>query len=281
MSNWYSQGRLVDSIPVDDRAAQYGDGLFETVAIRDGQPRFWESHVERLTLGCKRLGLNAPPDQLLQSELRSALGSSDIDSRHAIAKLVVSAGAGPRGYQRLEKDHAIIRIGLFESKVLPAEIYRAGVAVRICQTRLAIQPGLAGIKSLNRLEQVLARAEWREPSIFEGLMLDTDDRLICGTMSNVFCCSENSIVTPAITRCGIAGIMRQQLIAELAREGRAVEVCDLGVADLLNADEVFVSNSQFGVLPVRRVDFTDFSPGTATQEVMRLLARVGVEECLI
>jgi len=281
VSDWYAQGAPLDAIPVDDRAAQYGDGLFETVAIRHGEPRFWSSHCERLTIGCDRMGLPALDSDLLLSQLRSAIEQSEVDSRFATAKIVVAAAVGQRGYQRTTEDRSSIRIGLFDSKQLAAEAYQAGIAARVCQTRLAIQPALAGIKSLNRLEQVLARAEWDDPSVFEGLMLDTDDRLICGTMSNVFLCSGNSIVTPAITRCGIAGVMRRQVLAELEKAGRTVDVRDVEIAELMNADEVFISNSQFGIVPVDRVNAARFAQRDVSREVMGLLSSIGVEECSI
>lgn len=279
MSAWFARGKAIESIPLDDRGAQYGDGLFETVAIRDGQPRFWNLHYDRLRTGCDRLGISTPQEVSLQRELQSAIVTSDVDISFAVAKIVVSAGAGPRGYQRPDGIQAAVRIGLFASQPLAHESYSAGVAVVLCRNRLALQPGLAGIKSLNRLEQVLARAEWSDASITEGLMLDTDGRLICGTMSNVFISLGNTIATPALTRCGVAGVMRRHIIAILEKSGTICEVRDIGVGELDAADEVFLSNSQFGVLPVRQIDSTKFAPGRVTRDLMRLAASTGVPEC--
>jgi 4-amino-4-deoxychorismate lyase len=281
MSHWYSRGKRSDTVPAADRGAQYGDGLFETIAIRDGTPRFWQLHVERLELGCDRLGLAMPREDMLRTEIDAALAHGEVDSHRAVAKVVISAGVGSRGYRRHECGPPSVRIGLFASPALAPDYYEDGVAVRMCRTRLAQQPCLAGIKSLNRLEQVLARNEWDDPAVFEGLMLDTDDRLICGTMSNVFICSGNSVITPPITRCGVSGVMRRQVLAELTTHDQHFEVRDIEVAELLQADEVFVSNSQFGVLPVRGVDSTEYSVGPVTQKVMKLLARAGVAECSI
>jgi len=281
MSTWYSRGKPADAIPAADRGAQYGDGLFETIAIRDGVPRYWQHHIERLALGCDRLGLAMPQEDLLRAEIDDALALGEVDPRRTLAKIVISAGVGSRGYRRYDCGSPSVRIGLFVSQALPPDYYESGVLVRFCQTRLALQPALAGIKSLNCLEQVLARNEWRDPSVFEGLMLDTDDRLICGTMSNVFICNSNSVVTPAITRCGVSGVMRRQVLAELTAQDRHFEVRDIEAIELMQADEVFISNSQFGVLPVRGVDSTQYSPGPVTREVMKLLARAGVAECAI
>ena len=279
MSKWFVGGKPADSVPADDRGFQYGDGLFETVAIRGGQPRFWDLHYERLHIGCERLGLAIPAERGLYTELHSALAESDIDTDNAAAKIIVTAGTGPRGYRRPAELRPAIRIGLFESALPGAHAYRKGVAVLLCQTRLAIQPQLAGIKSLNRLEQVLARREWRDPSIMEGLMLDTDDRLICGTMSNVFICSKDSIATPALSRCGVAGVMRRHVIATLAGQGVDCVVRDIALEELYAADEVFLTNSQFGVLPVRQVNGKDTIVGAVTRNVLQLAAAGGVTEC--
>lgn len=281
MSAWFAQGKAIESIPLDDRGAQYGDGLFETVAIRDGQARFWNLHFDRLRMGCDRLGISTPQEASLQRELQSAIESSAVDVSFAVAKIVVSAGVGPRGYQRPDGIQPAVRIGIFASQRLADELYRAGVAVMLCYNRLALQPGLAGIKSLNRLEQVLARTEWNDASITEGLMLDTDGRLICGTMSNVFISLGNTIATPALTRCGVAGVMRRHIISILDQAGTTCEVRDIGVGELYAAEEVFLTNSQFGVLPVRQLDSTEFAPGTVTRDLMRLAASTGVPECSI
>jgi 4-amino-4-deoxychorismate lyase len=279
MSVWFVNGEEIDAIPADDRGLQYGDGLFETVAIRNGQPRFWELHMERLHTGCARLRIPPPAERSLYLEMQSAIAASDFDTNSGLAKIIVSTGSGPRGYQRPDELRPVIRIGLFES-VLPAgDDYREGVAVLLCQTRLANQPQLAGIKSLNRLEQVLARTEWSKPAIAEGLMLDTDDRLICGTMSNVFIRVAGNIATPALTRCGVSGVMRRHIIAMLARQGVDCDVRDIPLGELYAADEVFLTNSQFGVLPVRQVAAREFAVGATTRHVMQLAAGSGVNEC--
>ena len=158
---------------------------------------------------------------------------------------------------------------------------KSGVAVRICTLRLAIQPALAGIKSLNRLEQVLARAEWQDAAIFEGLTLDTDGRLICGTMSNVFIVNDSRLATPGITRCGVSGVMRAELIQQLQEAGVACEVRDIYANELTTADEVFLTNSQFGVLPVKRIDNIEYGVGNVTRSAQRLMAAAGVEECQV
>jgi len=198
----------------------------------------------------------------------------------ATLKIIVSAGSGPRGYGSQPGARPAIRVGMFPGQPLPVSHYQEGVEVQICATRLAVQPQLAGVKSLNRLEQVLGRSEWDDEAIFEGLMLDTDARLICGTMSNVFITTQAVLITPAITRCGVSGIMRQQVIGWLEDVGIACDVRDFEIEELRMADEVFLSNSQFGILPVSRCREFSWPVGPITRQVMALATDHGVMESI-
>ena len=279
MSSWFAQRQRIASIPLDDRGAQYGDGVFETIAIRNGEPRFWSLHCDRLMEGCNRLGITSPESDSIWQDLQYAISAGGVDTDYALAKIVVSAGSSARGYGRPESISPAIRIGVFAADRLDASTYRDGVAVILCDTRLAIQPQLAGIKSLNRIEQVLARAEWNESTITEGLMLDTDERLICGTMSNVFISHGNVISTPAITRCGVAGVMREHLLSVFDNEGVDCSIRDIVLPELASADELILCNSQFGVLPVRKIDERTVVVDSVSRTIMRLAADHGVSEC--
>jgi 4-amino-4-deoxychorismate lyase len=279
MSAWFSERTRIGSIPADDRAAQYGDGLFETIAIRNGAARFWAAHVARLQTGALRIGLVCPPAEALRDELAAALDQSEVDGAFATAKLLLSAGSGPRGYQRARATKTTLRVGIFAAEPMAATNYRDGIETRLCASRLAVQPQLAGLKTLNRLEQVLARAEWNDSGILEGLMLDTDGRLICGTMSNVFIATDSALVTPAITRCGVSGIMRGQLISLFQAAGIDCAVRDVSIDELFGADEIFLTNSQSGVIPVRRCGDHEWAVGTWTRQAQALAAANSVPEC--
>ena len=277
MSEWFVNGEPADSISIVDRAVQYGDGLFETVAIRDGQPRLWSYHVERLRTGCARLDLEDPGERMLARQLNSALEACTFGTDRATVKLIVTAGQGPRGYRRAPGAQTLL-VGVFASPVLARDLYRDGVKARICQTRLAIQPQLAGIKTLNRLEQVLARREWQDESTFEGLMLDTEERLICGTMSNVFIINGQSLATPAITRCGVSGVMRRRVLALMNEGGMPCEVRDIEVGELEACDGVMITNSQFGVLPIRDCGQLAWRSAESAEPFMALLRDDGIRE---
>jgi 4-amino-4-deoxychorismate lyase len=264
-----------------DRASAYGDGLFETIAIRDNKPRLWSLHEARLRTGCSRLGLPCPPEEILLAELQAAIAAAGVATEFATAKLTLSAANSSRGYRRDANAQPLVRIAVHPAKQLPPRHYQDGVVCRLCSTRLGIQPLLAGIKTLNRLEQVLARAEWSDPSVFEGFTLDTAGRLICGTMSNVFIVKESVLITPAITRCGVSGVMRRHLIGLLRSEQDfEVEVRDVSGDELTAADEVFISNSQFGVLPVSACMSTQWQVGPVTRLAQTVAAANGFGECV-
>jgi 4-amino-4-deoxychorismate lyase len=280
MSRWFLNGDEVERIHADDRAIQYGDGVFETIAIRGGRPRLWEYHGERLQTGCSRLGITAPDGGNLLEQLVAALSACDKGSGNATAKLIVSAGRGPRGYRRVGSSPATL-IGVLENREVPASMYREGITVRLCNTRLAIQPQLAGMKTLNRLEQVLARSEWNDDSVFEGLTLDTDGRLICGTMSNVFLLNKNQLATPALTRCGVSGVMRRHVLTLAEEAGIRCEVRDVDVNELRDCDGLVLSNSQFGVLPVNACDQYVFDSVAASKQLMELVRDSGIPEVAV
>jgi 4-amino-4-deoxychorismate lyase len=279
MSQWFRNGEAIATLAFNDRGLQYGDGLFETIAVRDGDPRLWEYHVERLGAGCERLRLQVPDPTDLRRLLDSALFDAEVDKRCCTAKIIVTSGVSQRGYGRETPSPISMYIGLFSAMLPPADAYRDGIDTMVCATRLARDSAMAGIKTLNRLEQVLASSECLEAGIPEGLTMDAAGNVICGTMSNVFLVHKKSIATPAVTRCGVAGVMRRHVIEMLGASGTSVDVRDISETQLLSADEVFLTNSQFGVLPVRSCGDAVWTTGLVTRNVMSLLAATGIDEC--
>lgn len=279
MSHWFQNGRPIEAISIDDRSVQYGDGVFETIAIRDGRPRLWDLHVQRLQAGCDRIGIDVPAANLLYHDLLTALSRTTTDTRYATAKILVTAGDGPRGYVRSPASSSNVLMGTFESTPLPRHRYSKGVDTIVCETRASVHSRLGGIKSLNRLEQVMARREWSSDAYFEGLMLDPDENLVCGTMCNVFTVHGNALSTPRTDRSGITGIMRQHILSLLEANDIACNERPLSVDDVLGADEVFLCNSQIGAVPVRSVAGAQLGAGDVARTVMMMLVYNGVPEC--
>jgi 4-amino-4-deoxychorismate lyase len=266
---YWINGAPGDCLRPDERVVQYGDGLFETLQVSDGVADYLDFHLQRLQAGCRRLLLSFDDWQGLQAELQAHAH----ECGRGVIKLILGRAAGQRGY-RFGSDQAATRIISTQAlPELPPENGVQGVRVRLCGLRLAAQPALAGIKHLNRLEQVMARAEWHQ-GYEEGLMLDCDGRLIEGTMSNLFLVRDGTLFTPRLDTCGVAGVMRSVLI-ELAG-ARAIEVRrqSLRAADLASAQEVFVCNSLIGIWPVIAVDEQyGYSVGTVTRTLQQALSQ--------
>ncbi|MEW7978311.1 MAG: aminodeoxychorismate lyase [gamma proteobacterium symbiont of Phacoides pectinatus] len=252
---------LINGVPEErvsalDRGLLYGDGLFETLAVADGKPCLWRQHLERLRFGCERLRLAPPDPVLLDEEARR-----EAEGHHrAVLKLTLTRGRGGRGYAS-EQARAATRIVQLTSWPGRDEAQcAAGVRVRLCRTRLGQNPALAGIKHLNRLEQVLARGEWSEPDISEGLMLDAAGRVIEGTMSNLFLVRDGRIFTPGLSRCGVSGVMRQQVLEACRALAIPLLERDIPLRDLWDSEALFLTNSLIGIWPVADLDGQPFDP---------------------
>ena len=153
--------------------------------------------------------------------------------------------------------------------IIRSAITNAACVCNLCRIRLAAQPALAGIKHLNRLENVLARSEWSDPGIAEGLLCDADGNVICGTMSNVFLVTGGELVTPDLARCGVAGVQRE-LVIELARSNNIpVRIASVSIDELLCADELFLVNSVIGVWQIAALDRKTWNAGPMTAQIRR------------
>jgi 4-amino-4-deoxychorismate lyase len=243
-------GEPRDSVDANDRGLHYGDGLFETVAVRDAEPLLWAEHLQRLDEGCRRLGMAAPDPVTLGREAARAIG----DRPRGVLKIILTRGTGGRGYRPAANAVCTRIFALYPEPDHEPGNWRQGVQVRLCRTRLGLNPSLAGMKHLNRLEQVLARAEWSDESVAEGLMLDPAGNLVEGTMSNLFLVVGGGLLTPALEHAGVAGVMRRKVL-EIADElGIPREIGQVSLERLDQADALFLTNSLIGIWPVRRLE---------------------------
>jgi len=255
LSNSRLNRSLVDGepdlgLPITDRGLNYGDGLFETLLVRGGRPCQWPRHRRRLELGGRRLGLVLPPAELLAEEA-SLLTRGIADG---VLKILITRGDGGRGYRPMPGAAPRRVLTLHPVPDYPAGWYREGVALRRCATPATHNPALAGIKHLNRLDSVLARAEWDDPAIAEGLMSGPDGALIGGTMTNLFLWDGSRLSTPAVDCCGIAGTVRE-LALEIASDlGISCAQERVSPTDLARARGLFLTNSVAGVWPVRQLE---------------------------
>ena len=260
-------GVATDKVAALDRGFGYGDGLFESIRLVDARAPLWSRHMQRLAEGCARLYLPAPDPAQLWREVRQVSEGM----AQAVVRISVSRGIGERGYRLPVSPRPTRVVGAFAPPSVAGDAYLQGVRMRVCQLRLAEQPRLAGIKHLNRLEQVLARAEWNDQAIAEGLLRDAHGRVISATMANLFAVVDGELLTPALDRCGVAGVVRAEVLAVSA----PARVTELSLDALSSASEVFLSSSVRGILPVQSLDEWNFVPGVVTRQLQRHWRNLG------
>ncbi len=255
-----------DTVPVSDRGFMYGDGLFETLRLVGGRIPLWQRHAARLREGCSRLRLPLPDLSGLHDEtMRLGAGMPD-----AVVRVTVTRGSGERGYAPPSSPRPRVVVSV-APLALDAAAYVDGIAVRLCETRLADQPLLAGLKHLNRLEQVMARAEWSDDAIGEGLVADMAGHVVCATSANVFAVFGDTLVTPAVDRCGVAGVARAEIAAL-----RPVSLSSMNPERLAGADEVFLTSAVRGILPVRAFAARTWRPGPVTRALQAHWRDIGL-----
>ena len=269
-------GKVQAGLAIDDRGLQYGDGVFETIAVAEAGPLCLAEHFSRLREGCERLSIPPPAFPVLRDEVALvsnvlSSGSGSGSSPGAVVKIILTRGEGGRGYAPPGKASPNRVVALYPWPDYPPEHASAGVRLRFCRRRYGINPALAGIKHLNRLEQVLARAEWRDRAIAEGLVMDLDDNVIEGTMSNFFMLKDRALLTSDLHACGVRGVIRQKIIGLAPGLGLAVHEQAISQALLLQADEIFLCNSLIGVWPARMLADRPFKPGPITRRIRRAL----------
>ena len=262
-------GRADGMLAPLERGLHYGDGLFETIACLEGRPRLLGRHLERLAHGCERLGIGFPGREALGREILAVAG----EAQRAVVKVLLTRGAAvARGYAVAGSERPTRVTLRYRWESEDPALARDGVRVRIAQLRLGENAHLAGLKHLNRLEQVEARREWSDPGIAEALMFSSSGRLVSGVMSNVFLVEAGRVRTPRLDRCGVAGIMRAAVLRAAARLGIAVEEAALEAGDLARAHEIFLTSALIGVRPVRELAGRAVAPGPVTRALQQALA---------
>ena len=260
-------GEIASQVSAGDRGLQFGDGLVETIAMAAGRPRFWQGHIDRLRVGCERLGLAPVPQAVLLREVQTvSAGQGD-----CLVRIVLTRRTSDPWLEIGSHDSDTRRVVCAVPRPpRPDGLATRGLRARICDLRLAVQPAFAGISALNRLEQVLARAEWSDESIGEGILLDRDDFVVTGISANLFLVFGNRILTPRLDRCGVRGVLRAALI------GAFRDRCEqrrIGLDMLPEADEVFLAGVTDGIVPVNRIDHWEYAVGPVTREVQAWLDR--------
>ena len=260
---------FAQSISPLDRGLHFGDGVFETIACRHGRVRFLSLHLDRLTTSCERLGIALGDVSAIRQEIEQAAAGA-VDS---LIKLIVTRGpAVARGYGWAGTESATRVLLRYAWPQEDTTAWLDGVRVQIARMKLGENSALAGMKHLNRLEQVLARAEVPSKEAAELLLFSSSGRLISGTMSNVFIVRNGRLITSRIDLCGVAGVMRRVVLREATKAGVAAEEGSVSEGDLHGAEEVFLTNARIGVWPVRAIGQRALTVGEVTRTVQTLIA---------
>ena len=251
-----------------DRGFAYGDGVFRTIKIINGLPEHWPMHYQTLFADCSAIGIVCPSADTFISDFKKIF---DIDEFSAVVKIIVTRGEGERGYN----PPAItmpMRVMIKSSMPDYPEVnFSEGVVLHLCDTRIAHQPKLAGIKHLNRLDNVLARMEWHDPKVAEGVMLDMEGNVIECTAANIVARYGDTLITPKLDQCGVAGITRKQILAHAKRLELNTAIERMNLKDLHSADEVVICNSLFGAWQVRKLAGQQWAKQSLAEKLRKAL----------
>lgn len=244
-------GVQAEHISISDRGFQYGDGCFETVRVIAGKLILWTEHRERLANACAALDLHLDLD-VLQKEVSRLLAANELAS--AIIKIIITRGVGGRGYRPLDTIECTRVVQLFD--YIPP-ILTLGARLCVCQHRLSTSTQLAGIKHLNRLDQVLASREI--PIGFdEGICLDQAGNIVEACKSNILVVREGKVYSPSLDGSGVEGVMLNYLESELDKLGTPIKRTPIRLEQLQEAEEVYLCNSVYGVWSVAEIQSTDY-----------------------
>ena len=267
MSSSWLNGQPTDSVAVSDRGLNYGDGVFTTIKVTAGRCEYLEAHFRRLRHSAEYLKLPGVDWPRLANEITTAInGIGD-----GVLKVMLTRAGGGRGYSCQGSRHTQRLLML---STMPGH-YRQwrsdGIDLGVCSLGLGLNPATAGIKHLNRLEQVLARQEIDEQGWQEGLLLDIDGCVVECNVANIFWRYDNQVFTPALHLAGVDGIMRQRVLTMLEQQQIEVEVERLPLDHLMMADEVWICNSLMGLVPVNRIGEQRFASREMSDKLQGLL----------
>jgi len=251
------------------RALHYGDGVFRTLLRVEGHWLDFDRHYVKLVHDCRMLGLDPPHVGQLEAELESLGGGR---SQPVVGKIILARSGAGRGYAPASRqcDRILLR---YAAPRYAASCWSEGVAAMRSEVVLGQQLQLAGVKHLNRLENMLAARGW-PGGIDEALLCDADGLVICGSRSNVFWFDGTRLLTPRLNRCGVAGMMRAKVLDAARVMGLPCEQVETPYAALTAASEVFLTNSLIGIWPLKRLDSHEYGePGPVTRRLQMTLAQ--------
>ena len=244
MNNTLINGVSTQHICAYDRGFTYGQSLFTTAVVQNGEVLLLEQHLTRLKDGCAALNLLCDFAQLEQ-EIASLIASQE----RCIVRITLSMGQGGRGYQNPKQPSPTRVVSLHDCPPYSPALQDDGVTLGTVQIKLGHQPALAGLKHGNRWEQIIARSQWQD-DWHEALLFDSHDNVIEATQSNVFIVNGQTLSTPDLSQAGVTGVMRNTILTAAKELGLNTQIVRLSEADIIAAQAVFLCNSVIGIWPV-------------------------------
>jgi 4-amino-4-deoxychorismate lyase len=263
-------------ISASDRGFQYGDGVFETIEVINAKPVFLKQHLDRLFIGCRTLRIPPPDLTTLKQEVQQVC----LNIKLGVLKIIITRGIGGRGYCPPVNPDATRVLSLHPFPDYVERYANQGINARFCKSRLGVNPVLAGIKHLNRLEQIMARAEWDDPEIQEGIVLNINEHVIEGTMSNLFYIKNRMLHTACLDTAGVSGVVRGVIKMIASQQNLNLIEHDYGQQSLLDADELFMCNSIIGIWPVINLAGIDCPIGPITRQLQSWLKEFKAKDCV-
>jgi 4-amino-4-deoxychorismate lyase len=265
----FVNGQPTQQVAVFDRGLQFGDGVFETIAAVDGRLCQLDKHLRRLQIGLQRLSIT-PPD--IDASL--AIAREQVTDFDAVIKLIVTRGESMRGYRPAVSSAITVILQIFPGTFSRQLSELQVIDIGLCETPLSINPVTAGIKHLNRLDQVLASIECQQRGLDDGLMC-IDEHVIESTSSNLFLWHNNRLLTPWLNKAGISGTVRACVFEAAEEMGVEIEEGAVSIDQCHNADALFLTNAISAVRPVRSFDGRRYaSEAWPTQLFEKLLNNV-------
>ncbi len=259
-------GQAITHLSPLERGFAYGDGVFSTIAVCHSQALLLDYHWQRLVEGCQRLGIHCPNISQWQNDFLHFTAQH----AHMTAKVIITRGEGGRGYLADSQAQANCYFYAYPVVDYPPD-YQQGVSTDFLQGRLGVNPLLAGLKHLNRLEQVLLRQELAQTSHPEALVCDVAGKVIEGVFSNICMVKDRQLLTPLLNEAGVAGVMRRHVLQIAQELGVDVIETTLLPHEFLAADEVFFCNSLYGIWPVQQIAGTILPTPTLTPQLQQRL----------
>ena len=263
--------RLISSLDkppmldLQDRGLHYGDGLFETMLMKNGVIHYWPEHFERLSESAERLFIRCPPKDWFERNFEPYL----VLNETLILKIILTRGSGGRGIQLPDDPTSHVYLLHYE---VDTSAFHQPVIASFSEVTLADNRKLAGLKHLNRLDYVLASEQLKRRSGFnEALLSNSAGRVIEGIVHNLFFIGGGIVYTPRLDSCGVDGVMRQRLLKILKAMPKEVRIDSFSRQDIVAADECFLCNSVQGIRPIIRLEDTEFCIGPITQMLQQIV----------